>query len=339
MTRILVATPQDTLDALMRKPERERLESLGDVVWRTDLNRQTAEDDYGRALAETRPDILVSGWASPCLTGRLLQDNPQLKLAINLTGEVKKYVARECLEQGLTVTNWGDVPAASVAEAALMMTLASLRKVYHWQCEMHRNRTWRPDPPNSRWTPQGLFDKTVGLYGFGLIAREYALMLKPFNPRILVFSGWITPEDKTRYNVETVDSLKALFAQSDIVAIHTGNRPDTHHSVNADILAAMKDGGHLINTARGPIVDTHALVAELKRERLYAALDVFEDEPLPADHPLRGLDGCLLFPHQAGPTNDYRFRCGVNAVDQVERHISGEPLKFRIALDQYDRMT
>ncbi len=339
MTRILVATPQDTLDALMKTTERERLESLGHVVWRPDLNRQTAEEEYGRALAETRPDILVIGWASPRLTARLLQDNPQLELAINLTGEVKNYVVRECLEQGLTVTNWGDVPAASVAESALMMTLASLRKVYHWQCEMHQNKAWRPDTPNPRWTPQGLFDKTVGLYGFGRIAREYTLMLKPFNPRILVFSGWIAPEDKTRYGVETVDSLKALFAQSDIVAIHTGNRPDTHHSVNADILAAMKDGGHLIKPARGPIIDTDALVAELKRDRLYAALDVFEDEPLPADHPLRGLAGCLLFPHQGGPTIDYRFRCGVNAVEQVERHVSGTPLKYRIALDQYDRMT
>ncbi len=339
MTRILVAAPQDTLDALMKPQERKRLETLGQVAWRPDLTRQTSEEDYGQALAQTQPEILLTGWGSPRLTGPLLAANPQLKAAINLTGELKKLIARECLEQGLIVTNWGDVPAASVAEGALMMTLSSLRKAYHWQREMHERRSWRPEAHDPRWIPQGLFDKTVGLYGFGLIAREYARMLAPFQPRLLVFSGWITPEDQARYGVETVSSLKDLFAQSDIVAVHTGLRPDTRHSVAAEVLAAMKDGSHLINTARGPIVDTEALLAELKRGRLFAALDVYEEEPLPADHPLRGLENCLLFPHQGGPTDDYRFRCGVNAIEQIERYRRGETLRYRILPEQYDRMT
>ncbi|MGQ9662482.1 MAG: NAD(P)-dependent oxidoreductase, partial [Kiritimatiellia bacterium] len=70
-----------------------------------------------------------------------------------------------------------------------------------------------------------------------------------------------------------------------------------------------------------------------------AALDVFEVEPLAPDHPLRGLPNCLLFPHDGGPTADYRWRCGANAVDQVERFLKGQPLKYIVTLEHYDRMT
>jgi phosphoglycerate dehydrogenase-like enzyme len=259
---------------------------------------------------------------------------------VNLSGELKRYVHRECLEKGLVVTNWGDVPSASVAEAALMMMLASLRRVWFWQMDMHQRKRWRATQDDiPQWEPEGLFDKTVGIYGFGPIARELVWMLKPFSTTTLVFSSFITEEEKRTFGVETVGSLKELFQRSHIVSVHTGKRPDTHHSVNAEVLAAMHDGGHVINTARGPIIDTDALLAELKRGRLFAALDVYEEEPLPEDHPLRGLPNCLLFPHHGGPTNDYRHRCGRHAVDQVQRYLKGEEPKSVITLTQYDRMT
>jgi phosphoglycerate dehydrogenase-like enzyme len=335
MKRILIAMPQSTVNAMIAASERRALDEMG-AVWHCELNRDSTEEEYGRVLAETQPEIVMTGWSSPKLTARLLEAHPQIKYLVNLTGELKAYVTRECLEKGLIVTNWGDVPAASVAEAALMMTLASLRQVYYWQKRMHEDRAWSGDATR---TPAGLFDKTVGLYGFGLIAREFARMIRPFNPRILVLSGWLSAEDREEFGVEPVATLKDLFVQSDLVSIHTGNRPDTYHTVDAQILAAMKDGGHIVNTARGAIVDTDALVAELRRGRLFAALDVFEEEPLPADHPLRGLDRCLLFPHTGGPTHDYRFRCGENAVAQIRRYVQGDPLKYLLTIKQYDRMT
>ncbi|MCX7590917.1 MAG: hydroxyacid dehydrogenase [Kiritimatiellae bacterium] len=338
MRNLIVVTPQSTVDALLRETDRRRLESLANVTWCTAVNRNTPESEYLRAVAEARAEIIMTGWGSPLLTPAILDANPQVKYVVNLTGELKRYVHRKCLERGLLVTNWGDIPAPVVAEAALMMTLASLRRAYYRQIQMHDRREWpMSDPP--MWTPQTLFDKTVGLYGFGLIAREYVKMLKPFGVRILVFTGWITPEEQKDFGVERVASLKELFARSDVVAIHTGNRPDTYHSVNAEVLALMKDGGHIINTARGPIIDEAALAAELRKGRLFAALDVFEVEPLPPDHPFRGLPNCLLFPHDGGPTEDYRWRCGANAVDQVERYLRGEPLKYVVTLGQYDRMT
>lgn len=342
MTKVLVATEQTTVDLMIREEDRQRLESMADVTWHTNVSRKTSEDDYLKAISEASPDIIMTGWGSPRLTPRVLEANPQLKCLINITGTLRQYLDPDCYDQGLRVTNWGDVPAASVAEAALMMTLASLRKTYHWQIKMHQEKIWEKDtqgPIPGQWIPQGLFDKTVGLYGFGKIAREYAKMLKPFDVELLVLSSYINEDDKQEFGIEKVASLKELFSRSDVVAVHTGNRPDTHHSVNAEILASMKDGGHIINTARGAIIDTDALVEELKKERLFAALDVYEEEPLPNDHPLRGLPTCLLFPHQGGPTSDYRWRCGAEAVNQVERYIKGEELKHQVTREHYEKTT
>ncbi|MGQ9662481.1 MAG: NAD(P)-dependent oxidoreductase, partial [Kiritimatiellia bacterium] len=258
MRNLIVATPQSTVDALLREADRQRLELLVHVTWATGLTRKTPEAEYSKAVAAAAAEIIMTGWGSPLLTPAILDTNPQVKYVVNLTGELKRYVHRDCLKSGLLVTNWGDIPAPVVAEAALMMTLASLRRAYYRQIQMHERREWpETDPP--QWTPQTLFDKTVGLYGFGRIGREYAKLLKPFGVRILVFSGWISVEDEQEFGVERVESLKELFARSDVVAIHTGNRPDTYHSVNAEVLEAMKDGGHIINTARGPIVDEAAL--------------------------------------------------------------------------------
>lgn len=338
--RVLVATAQTTLDALLRPEARARLERGAQVFWRQDIHAGAPPGAYARALAETRPEILMTGWRSPLLTAAMLDDNPQLKCVVNLTGELKRYVERAVIERGVTVTNWADVPAPSVAEAALMMILASLRRTAWWQLRMHVDRQWRPDGgQGARWIPEGLFDKCVGLYGFGLIARKLVGMLKPFDVKVLVFSSWISEQEKREYGVETVASLRELFQRSDVVSIHTGVRPDTLHSVNAEILAAMRDGGHLVNTARGQIVDESALAAELQSGRLFAALDVFEVEPLPPESPFRGLPNCLLFPHEGGPTNDFRHRCGAHAVDQVERFARGEPLAAPLTLAQYDRMT
>ena len=340
MVKALVATVEGTLKRLMTKCDRDRLDSIADVTWRTDLDKFASEEDYSKAISKANAEIVMTGWSSPRLTMRVMKENPGLKAIINITGEIKHYLDRDCLEAGIIASNWGSVPAASVAEATLMMTLASLRRAWYWQDQMHYKRSWGGlKDPSHKWSAQGLFDRTLGLYGFGLIAREFAKMVKPFGVKPLVFTGWLTPEEKKEYNVESVETLEELFSRCDVVSIHTGNRPDTFHSVNADILSCFSDGSHLINTARGPIIDESALADELRKGRIFAALDVFEEEPLPEDHPFRGLTNCILFPHNGGPTPDYSLRCGKLAVDQVERYNRGEEPLYRISLKQYDRMT
>jgi phosphoglycerate dehydrogenase-like enzyme len=101
----------------------------------------------------------------------------------------------------------------------------------------------------------------------------------------------------------------------------------------------MKDGAVLVNTARGAVIDTDALVAELKKGRIHAALDVFEKEPLPADHPLRGLENCMLLPHCGGPTPDRRVDMGRQGLRNLKRYLAGEAVEFVVTPAKYDLIT
>jgi phosphoglycerate dehydrogenase-like enzyme len=338
--QVIVVADNPTLDRFLTPAERERLNGMATVAWRPDLGPKASEETYAEALRAAQAEIIVSGWGAPKLTQRAWAANPQLKAMIHITGALKGQVEAACIEGGLVVTNWGDVPARSVAEATLMLTLASLRRAAFWHEEMHHARSWRGECNESgRWVPQGLFDRTVGLYGFGAIARHFVELMRPFGLTPLVYTGWITPEEEAEYGVKRVERLETLFETCDVISLHTGMRPDTKHTVNAERLALLRDGSHIINTARGGIIDEAALLVELRNQRLFAALDVFEEEPMAPDHPFRGLPNCILFPHQGGPTADYALRCGRTAVDQVERFIRGEPLPHRITLKQYSRMT
>ena len=337
--KVLVAVPQSTVDALFQPAVRDRLNSIADVVWSTNLDSKTPTETFASAIKAASPDIIVSGWSAPKLTAAICRQNPQLKYAVVLTGTVCPFIERDCIVNGLIVTNWGDVISASIAEAALMMTLMSLRHAVEWQTIMHIERGWKLPDDRPQIQPLGLFDKTVGLYGFGQIARKFVEMLDPFDVRLVTYSPYDSDAILKEYGVSRAKSLAELFERSDIVSVHAGLTDETRGSVNAAVLSKLKTGGHLINTARGAIIDTNALVDELKTGRINAALDVYEQEPLPAEHPLRELRNCLLFPHQAGPTVDYRFRCGVNAVEQIERIAAGIAPRYVIDAASFDRMT
>jgi phosphoglycerate dehydrogenase-like enzyme len=337
---VIVVADESAISHLLAPADRERLEKLAQVTWRPSLGLNASEAAYTEALRASCAEVIVSGWGAPKLTRRVCASVPTLKAMIHMTGELRKQVDRACIEDGLWVTNWGDVPARSVAEAALMMTLASLRRTAYWHEEMHHAGGWKDNPrERALWTPQGLFDRTLGLYGFGAVARHFIDLIRPFELTPLVYDPWLQPEDESRYGIRRVHTLEQLFERCDLISIHAGLTSETTGSVNADRLGRMRDGGHIINTARGKIVDEPALLAELRARRLFAALDVYAQEPLPPEHPFRGLRNCLLFPHQAGPTSDYATRCGKTAVDQVERLIRGEPLLYPITVERYDRMT
>ena len=119
----------------------------------------------------------------------------------------------------------------------------------------------------------------------------------------------------------------------------TAKTDENFHIVNAGLLSRMQDGAVVVNTARGAVIDTDALVEELKTGRIQASLDVYEEEPLPADHPLRGLENCQLIPHMGGPTPDRRKDMGRLAVTQVARYLRGEELENVVTAEKYDLIT
>ena len=251
----------------------------------------------------------------------------------HLTGTVRRILDKECIEKGLLVTNWGGLIGPTVAEGALMAILSCLRRTTHIAFLMHRDKGWQDRDEES------LFKKKVGLHGFGIIAQNLVKLMLPFDCDISAYSPHAPDELLQEYGVRRETDLTRLYSDNRVLSCHASNTPENHHIVDADILAAIQDGAVFVNTARGGVIDTEALVAELKTGRIYASLDVYEEEPLPADSPLRGLLNCQLTCHSAGPTPDSMIDIGQAAIDNIERYIKGEPLERLVDADKYELIT
>jgi D-3-phosphoglycerate dehydrogenase len=194
------------------------------------------------------------------------------------------------------------VNSQSVAEHALLLMLACLRRL----TEIHANTVagiWKKQEQGVRTFE--LHGKTVGLVGMGSIARKVAGLLKPFGVRILYFDPFRPDENTERELVVEYTDIETLLAESDVVSLHCPLTDNNHHLIDDKAISRMKRGTILVNTARGGLVDSVALHAALQDGRLsFAALDVHETEPIPADYPLKSLPNVILTPHVAGVTAD-----------------------------------
>lgn len=280
-----------------------------------------------------KAEIIVTGWGSPLLPADLASKG-QLKYVCNFTGEMRRVVPRTLIEQGVMVTNWGNSISRTVAEASLMMILACLRRVKYVQDEMHLRKGY-----TMSISPDSLFERTVGLFGLGSIARELVSLLKPFQVKIQAYSPHVSQELMQELGVHKVDDLRTLFATSDVISVHAARTPQNMGIINRELLQLLPDDGVLVNTARGAVINEDDLIEELRANRLWVALDVYQQEPLPADSPFRGMERVLLFPHQAGPTNDRFVDVTRHAIDNIRRYLAGEPLVAQVTCAEYDRMT
>lgn len=155
--------------------------------------------------------------------------------------------------------------------------------------------------------------QTLGLVGFGVIARMVAERARPFGYRLLTSDPYIAEQVATE-NGATLVPLEQLLAESDVVSLHVLLNADTRHMINAERLSQMKRGAALVNTCRGPVVDEPALVEALRSGQVGAAgLDVFEEEPISPDHPLAAMEQVILTPHSASQS--------VEGVAQLRRRV------------------
>ena len=162
--------------------------------------------------------------------------------------------------------------------------------------------------------------KTVLIVGYGSIGRSIEARLHPFGVNVLRIARTAKP------GVEAVDKLAELLPQADIVVLIVPYTAETRGLMNAAMMAKMKQGALLVNAARGPVVETDALVKALGERRIRAALDVTDPEPLPSDHPLWKAPNLLLTPHIGGSSPLFMPRAFAVAAEQVRRFIKGEPL-------------
>ncbi|MGW0333011.1 2-hydroxyacid dehydrogenase [Streptomyces sp. NPDC003011] len=223
------------------------------------------------------------------------------------------------LPPGVRLCNARGVHEASTAELTLTLILASLRGVPDFVRAQDREEWLGGFRP-------ALADKNILIVGYGSIGSAIEDRLVPFEvARVARVAR--SARTTARGPVHPLTHLPSLLPEADVVVLSTPLTETTRHLVNADFLARMKDGALLVNVARGPVVDTKALLAELDSGRLKAALDVTDPEPLPLGHPLWQAPGVLVSPHVGGPTSAFLPRAKRLLVDQLSRFVNREPLR------------
>ena len=199
--------------------------------------------------------------------------------------------------RGIPLCNVPDYCVDEVADHTLAFILAMTRQVVP-NALLVREGKWGLATPVGGMS--ALKQLTVGIVGFGRIGREVVRRLLPFKPRVLVFDPVVAPEEIGKTGAIAAASFDALLAESDIVSPHCPSLPATKQLFNGTALAKMKQGALFVNVGRGDLADSHAVTAALQSGHLAgAALDVFDPEPIPADHPIRQLPNVVLASHIA----------------------------------------
>lgn len=215
---------------------------------------------------------------------------------------------------GVTLCNAAGVHDVSTAEMAVLLTLAALRDIPQ-SVRAQDRQEW------VHYFSRSLHGKTVVLIGHGEVGKATEARLLPFGCSVLPFAT------SARNHVRDISDVRTALPGADVVILTVPLTARTHHMVDADFLGAMKRGSLLVNVARGPVVDTHALVTALHSGQVHAALDVTDPEPLPADHPLWSAPHTLIAPHLGGDTDAFAARARRRAHDQLHRWVTGQPLE------------
>jgi phosphoglycerate dehydrogenase-like enzyme len=224
------------------------------------------------------------------------------------------------------------VERSSVAEHTIALMLAILRRI-PWADRGTRGGRYRVinytyNLFKELSAPKDLSDMVVGVIGLGNIGSRVAeILIRGFGSRVIAYDPYIDPGRARDLGVELVKSLEEVFTRSDIVTIHTPLTPETRRMINRDVLSRARRGLILINTARGEVIDTEALLWAMREGIVsYAGLDVFETEPLPENHPLLGTENTILTPHIAAFVETTQRRMLGSIVKAIANYIDGKPM-------------
>jgi glyoxylate reductase len=259
---------------------------------------------------------------------------PQLKVVSNFAVGFDNIDVAACTRRGIPVGNTPGVLTETTADLAFALLMAAARRLVEGDRYV-RDGHWKTWGPMLLMGPD-VHGATLGIVGFGRIGQAMARRAKGFGMRIVYHDLQRVPKPVEAEFDATFMTLEGLLAESDFVSLHTVLSPETKGLINAERLGWMKPTAILVNTARGPVVDSMALVEALKQGTIAAAaLDVTDPEPLPADHPLVGLDNCLIVPHIASASRATRGKMAQMAAANLLAGLRGERLPTPVNPEVY----
>jgi D-3-phosphoglycerate dehydrogenase len=269
-------------------PEAEVLEAVGARL----LLAQTGSEEELLALVPQADAILT---CFKKVSAAVIRAGPNLQVVGRYGIGVDNIAVDEATRLGIPVTNVPAYCLDEVAEHVMALILACARQVVGYNAAVHAG-VWSLKTGMPLFRVRG---RALGIIGFGKIGRTLAAKAQAFGMRVLAHAPRATPESLRADGIEPV-SLEVLLQQADFVSIHTPLTPATRGLMNAERLRRMKPTAYLINTARGAVIDPAALHRALREGWIAgAAVDVFDPEPLPADHPLLQLPNFIVTPHVA----------------------------------------
>jgi phosphoglycerate dehydrogenase-like enzyme len=274
--------------------------------------------------------IAVTGWGSPKFSEGVVDAADRLELVAHSAGSIKHMLPPHVFDRGIRVTHAASAIAPAVAEMSLLLLLLLLRRPHRMDSDLRRGRGWA----EAREIAMGqeLSGLRVGVLGAGYTGRCFIEMLRPLGAEVWVYDPYFTEADALGMGV-TKAGLDEMLSECKAISLQAPVTSETYHMIGARELGLLQDGAVLVNTARSAVIDEAALVAALESGRIRAALDVFDEEPLPADHPLLKLNNAFLTPHVAGATSQARERQGQTVVDEIRRYVETRTLRYEVTRD------
>ena len=279
-------------------------------------------------------ELLLGSWGMPPLTAELLAQLPHLKAVFYAAGTVKFCVTDAFWERGIRITNASLANARPAAEFAFAEIILSLKRVWERIFLLREKQEFVQRDP----LVKGCYGTTVGLLALGKIGRLVAEKLRTLDVNVIAYDPFVTAEDAAAQGV-VLRSLEEVFTSADVVSCHLPVTQQTQHLLRGEHFAKMKRGATFINTARGSVVREDELITVLKeRSDLYAVLDVMANEPPDREHALFSLPNVVLTPHIAGSVGLECRRMGRMMIDELTRHLAGEPLQGEVLREQLEML-
>lgn len=319
---VAVLLPEKTRRQVLSADAERRLSEVADCRW--------AAGDAGSWDVDALLDGAVAcltGWGTPPLGAETLLTHRDLRLVAHTAGSVRRLVPQEVVGTQVTVCQAAALIADSVAEMVILQILSSLRELHRMDAGLKGGAGW--GELRDRHPGHLLRGRTVGVVGASRTGRAVIGLLRAFGARVLVVDPVIGEDDVTALGATRVD-LDTLLAAGDVVTLHAPLLPETEHLIGARELALLRDGTLFVNSARAGLVDPDALLAELRTGRIRAALDVFPTEPLRPGSEWLELPEVIVSPHSAGHTVESHLRQGEAMVDEIERFVTGRPLRYAV---------
>ena len=312
--RIVYPDANRQIGELMTGARLEKLQQAGQFT--AHFGRPENDQQFVQRIGDA--NALMLGWGLPV---EVMKAAPNLELIAFVGIGVGNFVDLEAaVDGGITVCNTPGYADDTVAEHALAMMLATARHLGRLDRDLREGR-WNQSLPGLE-----LRGKKLGLVGFGGIGARFAALARTIGMSVRAWTRNPSPQRARQHGIEFAD-LDAILRHSDVLSVHAALTPDTEGLLDSRALALTKPGVIIINTARGEIIEENALLTLLRSGHIAGAgLDVYQQEPLPSDHPLLSLDNVLLTPHVAFNTPEATLALLDISIDNIVHYYGGDPI-------------